>query len=320
MYKNRLQLARATGCLALILVYFLTAVSQTRRTGFATPPLRTITIATEPNAAVWIDGVRYGTTSEDGKLTISSIAPGVRSARIRASGFKETTKSLTAAQKGEVAIPLTKTTDPAELAFQKADALTSVDREKATEGFLEAIKLRPKYVEAYIGLARIYSETGDHEKAEKALKDLKRIRPGLAEASAIEGRLLKDLDDEKRAVATFKRAITEGKGFQPEAYTGLGLLYKEKAETFGGAADYAQEAANYTEAAKYLTVAAKQLGGAPDAIVVYQLLGLVYERQKKYTNAINVYEEFLRVFPDSNEAGAVQSFIVQLRKQMTQPE
>jgi len=46
------------------------------------------------------------------------------------------------------------------------------------------------------------------------------------------------------------------------------------------------------------------------------LIGLVLERQKKYAEAIAVYEEFLRFFPDSNDAPAVQSFIVQLKKQM----
>ena len=66
------------------------------------------------------------------------------------------------------------------------------------------------------------------------------------------------------------------------------------------------------------SVAAKQLGTSPDAMVVYQLLGLVYERQKKFHEAIALYEEFLRLFPDSSEATAVQSFIVQIRKQMAQ--
>ncbi|MBV9217213.1 MAG: hypothetical protein JO053_13675, partial [Acidobacteria bacterium] len=58
----------------------------------------------------------------------------------------------------------------------------------------------------------------------------------------------------------------------------------------------------------------KQLSGAPDAIVIYQLLGLVYERQKKVSQAIGLYEEFLRTFPDAPEADAVRSFIVQLKK------
>ena len=115
-------------------------------------------------------------------------------------------------------------------------------------------------------------------------------------------------------------AIAEGKGFQPEAYAGLGLLFKEKAEGLGGAAELAEENAAFAEAAKNLAVAVKQLAGAPDAIVVYQLLGLVYERQKKFKEAIAVYEEFLRVFPDVSEAAAVESFIVQIKKQMAEQE
>ena len=52
-------------------------------------------------------------------------------------------------------------------------------------------------------------------------------------------------------------------------------------------------------------------------MVIYQLLGLVFERQKKYADAISLYEEFLRLFPDSTDATAVRSFIVQLRKDMS---
>ncbi len=47
-------------------------------------------------------------------------------------------------------------------------------------------------------------------------------------------------------------------------------------------------------------------------------LGLVYERQKKFADAIATYEEFLRIFPNSNEATAVRSFIVQLKKDMNE--
>ena len=51
-------------------------------------------------------------------------------------------------------------------------------------------------------------------------------------------------------------------------------------------------------------------------MVIMQLLGLIYERQQKLADAIAVYEEFLRIFPDSNEATAVRSFVTQLRKQL----
>ena len=70
-----------------------------------------------------------------------------------------------------------------------------------------------------------------------------------------------------------------------------------------------------SDAAKDLRLALKQLSGAPDAVVIYQLLGLVYERQKKFDDAIALYEEFLKFFPDIPESTAVRSFITQLRKE-----
>jgi tetratricopeptide (TPR) repeat protein len=284
----------------------------------ASTSLRPITVITEPHSIVWIDDVRYGETDEKGRITIASLSPGIRSLRVRANGFAEVTKSLPATTRGDVMITLTKTTDEADLAYQSAETASTIDRQKAITEYQRAIKLRPKFPAAFLGMARMYSETGDIEKAFQAVRSAKRLRPAYAEASAVEGRLLKDTDDEAKAIAAFKRSITEGKGFQPEAYTGLGLLYKDRAENFGGTGDFANETASYNEAAKYLSVAAKQLGTSPDAMVVIQLLGLVYERQKKFNEAITLYEEFLRLFPDSSEATAVQSFIVQIRKQMAQ--
>ena len=290
-------------------------------TSFSQPPaLRSLTIVTEPNSTVWIDGVRYGVTDSGGKLTIASVLPGVRSVRVRAKGFAEIVRSIPAATRGDVPITLTKTTDEAELAFQSAEALVGVDRERAITEYQRAAKLRPKYLEAYIGLARAYSDRGEIENAFKAIQNAKRIKPGHPEVSAIEGRLLKDTDEEVKAMATFKRAIAEGRGFQPEAYTGLGMLYKDRAEMAVGSADFEAENANYSEAEKYLAIAVKQLGSAPDAIVIYQLLGLIYERQKRYKEAIALYEEFLRIFPDVSESEAVRSFIVQIRKQMSEPD
>lgn len=276
---------------------------------------RSITIVTEPQARVWVDGVLYGSTGGSGSLTIATVSPGRKMIRVRADGFKEAQKPLLPAQNGQISVPLTKTTDEAELAFQKAERLASVDREKAAEAYQQAARMKPGYAEAYIGLARVYSETGDFEKAEKAIASARRAKPGLAEVSAIEGRIFKSVDEEAKAITAFKRAIKEGGGFQPEAYTGLGLLYKEKAENFGAAGDYEQENANYAEAARNLSLAIKQLSGAPDSVVLYQFLGLVYEQQKKPEKAIAVYEEFLKYFPGHPESEAFQSFIVQLKKQ-----
>ena len=315
---RRLRSSRRSSLLAisplLLLLLSIPTTAQIR------PELRSITVVTEPNATVWIDDMRFGTTDEKGRLRIAMVPPGIHSLRVRAQGFSEVRRSLPATARGDVVVALAKTTDEAELAYQAAEVATTVDRQKAISEYQRAIKLRATFAAAHLGIARMYAETGDQDKALKAVRTAKRLKPAYAEASAVEARLLKDTGEEDKAIAMFKRSITEGRGFQPEAYTGLGMLYKDRAESAGGDGDYDAEKTNYSEATKNLSTAVKQLGSAPDAIVVMQLLGLVYERQEKFTDAIRLYEEFLRLFPDSSEAGAVESFIVQIKKQMAQPK
>lgn len=293
----------------LVLVLVASAPGQTQKG-------RIITIKTEPGAIVWLNGVRYGTTDAQGRLEIKSAPAGRQTLRVRADGFKETSKAILPTQSGDIDLPLTKTTDPAELAFQEAEKLSAVDRNKSAEAYRNAIKLKPGYVETHVGLARVLSEAGDHDGALKAINQAVRLRPRDAEAAAVEGRIQRLIDQEAKAIAAFKRAIANGGGFQPEAYTGLAMLYQDRAEAAASGGDFALEKQNYAEAEKNFAMAVKQLGTGLDAPTVYQLLGLVYEKQHKYKEAIALYENFLRLFPSNVEAEAVRSFIVQLKKQM----
>ena len=281
---------------------------------------RALVVKTEPKAIVWLNGVRYGTTDAEGKLEIKNAPAGRQNVRVRADGFKETSKAILPTQTGNVDVPLVKTTDEAEIAYQEAEKLSTVDREKAEAAYRNAIKIKPAYVEAHIGLARVLSEAGDLEGANKAIRDAVRLRPRDPEAAAVEGRIFKLIDQEPKAIASFKRAITNGGGFQPEAYTGLAMLYQERAEAAASEGDFPTETRNYAEAEKNFAMAVKQLGTGTDAPTIYQLLGLVYEKQKKFKEAIALYETFLRLFPDNVEATAVQSFIVQLKKQMAEQQ
>ena len=285
--------------------------------GFA--QTRTVTISTEPNAKIWLDDVWRGAADGSGKLTIAPLTAGAHKLRVRADGFKEFSQNLLAAQKkSAVKIILVKTTDQAELTYQEAERSASSDRQKAIAAYRRAISLRPKYAEANLGLARVLSADGDVDGALKAVAAARKARLGYAEASAVEGRIYAAEGSDEKAIAAFKRAVTEGRGTQPEANTGLGLLYKEKAEAFGSGGDYESEAANYALAVQYFKKAIAQLSGAPDAVTLYQFLGLAYEKMKKYDEAVAVYEEFLKLFPDSSESEAVRSFIVQLKKQMSE--
>src|ERR1044072_6887764 len=117
------------------------------------PTLRSITVISEPNATVWIDDMRFGTTDDKGRLKIASLPAGIRTLRVRAQGFTEVRKSLPATTRGDAAVGLIKTTDEAELAYQAGEAATTVDREKAIGEYQRAIKLRPNFPAAHLGLA-----------------------------------------------------------------------------------------------------------------------------------------------------------------------
>ncbi|MEO6588487.1 MAG: tetratricopeptide repeat protein [Pyrinomonadaceae bacterium] len=274
--------------------------------------VRTITVITEPNAAVWIDDVLRGKTDKGGKLVVKPVNAGIRKLRIRADGFKEVSQNLIAAQKGDVKIILVKTTDEAELAFQEAEAETN--KTKAVESYEKAVKLRPKYAEAYLGLARALESQSDYDGALEAIKKARKARPIFPEASAVEGRIYKDAGEDDKTAASFNRAIKEGKGFQPEAHTGLALFYKDKAFNAGSSGDLETEKQLYAEAITHFEKAIEQLSATEP--VVYLLLGEIYEKQKKFPQAIKIYEKFIRDFPDSDERTAVESFIVQIKKQM----
>ena len=276
---------------------------------------RSAVIKTEPNATVWLNGVMYGKTDTSGSLELKNVPAGAQKVRVRADGFKEVTKPLTP---GTMQIALVKTTDETDLAFQEGERLAGVDRAKSAEAYRKAIKLKPTFTEAHVGLARVLNDAGDIEGSMKAIRAALKVSPGNSEAAAVNGRIQKAIGQEALAIQSFKRAITNGGGFQPEAYTGLAILYQERAEAAGGEGDIAGESRNYDEAARNFAVAVKQLGTGTDAPTIYQMLGLVYERQKKYKEAITLYESFLRLFPESVEAEAVRSFIVQIKKQMAE--
>ena len=294
-------------------LFFLVYIALVAATSFA-QSTRSITVLTEPYARVWVNGVLYGTTDENGRLVIKTVPAGRRTIRVLAPNFSEVSKPLVATQRGEIKIPLTESRDPAELAFHEGERQATLDRAKAEAAYLKAIAANPKLVAAHLGLLRNYAEGRSYDKALAALKELRKISPRNAEASAIEGRVQKDLGDEVKAIAAFKRAISEGGGFQPEAYAGLGLLYQSRAELLADNPE--QQTAAYNEAAKNLMMSVKQLSGAPDAAAIYQLVGMIYEEQKRYKEAIALYEDFLKTFPDSPEAEAVRSFIVQIKKEM----
>lgn len=269
-------------------------------------PLRaqtSLTITTEPNAIVWIDEIRRGTTDASGKLTLTKVSAGRHSVRVRANGFKESTVALLPGRR-TLAVKLLPTADPAELKFQEAEVAREKARddpslEKAAELYREAIKLRPAFPIANVGLARVLMSLNDFKGAHAAIDAARRTRPAYAEASAVEGRIYREEAFDDDAIRSFRRSIREAGGMQPEAYVGMAKVWEDKG-------DFAQAIVDYKKALVQLS---------DSEPVIYQMLGAAYERIEKPKEAVVAYEKYLELAPNGSYAGAIRSILEQLKRE-----
>ena len=258
-----------------------------------------ITITSEPNAIVWIDEIRRGTTDASGKLTLTKISAGRHSVRVRANGFKETTAALLPGRRA-LTVKLLTTTDPAELKFQEAEtAREKGSLESAADLYREAIKLRPAFPAAQVGLARVLMSLNDFKGAHAAIYAARRTRPAYAEASAVEGRIYREEAFDDDAIRSFRRSITEGGGVQPEAYVGMAKVLEDKGQ--------------FEEAIVQYKKALAQLSDSEP--VIYQMLGAAYERVEKPKEAVTAYEKYLELAPNGSYAAAIRSILTQLKRE-----
>ena len=258
-----------------------------------------LTITSEPNAIVWIDEIRRGTTDASGKLTLTKVSAGRHSVRVRASGFKETTAALLPGRRA-LTVKLLATTDPAELKFQEAETAREKARlENAAELYREAIKLRPAFPAAQVGLARVLMSLNDFKGAHGAIDAARRARPSYAEASAVEGRIYREEAFDDDAIRSFRRSIREGGGVQPEAYVGMAKVWEDKGQFAEAIVEYKKALAQLSESEP----------------VIYQMLGAAYERVEKPKEAVTAYEKYLELAPNGSYAAAIRSILTQLKRE-----
>ena len=262
-----------------------------------------LTITTEPNAIVWIDEIRRGTTDDSGKFSIAKISAGRHSVRVRAAGFKETVTPLLPGRRA-LDVKLVRTTEQAELLFQDAETAREKARddpalEKAADLYRQAIKARPAYPAAQVGLARVLMDLNQFKEAHAAIDAARRTRPSYAEASAVEGRLYREEAFGDDAIRSFRRAIREGGGVQPEAYVGLARVYEDKGQ--------------FAEAIVEFKKALAQLSDSEP--VIYQMIGAAYEKMEKPKEAVAAYEKYLQLAPTGSYAAAIRSILEQLKRE-----
>ena len=262
-----------------------------------------LTITTEPNAIVWIDEIRRGTTDASGKLTLKKVSPGRHSVRVRANGFKESTAALLPGRRA-LSVKLVPTTDEAELLFQQAEtaretARDDPSREKAADLYRDALKQRPAFPAAHVGLARVLMDLNDFKQAHAEIDAARRTRPAYAEASAVEGRIYREEAFSDDAIRSFRRAIREGGGVQPEAYVGLARVLEDKGQTAEAIVEFKKALAQLSESEP----------------VIYQMLGAAYEKIEKPKEAVTAYEKYLELAPNGSYAAAIRSILEQLKRE-----
>lgn len=289
--------------IAIVLCLVSNPTFSQRRTAVSSRAVSvSLTINTEPNAIIWIDEIRRGVTDASGKLELKNVSPGRHVLRVRANGFKETSAPLIAGRRSLV-VRLVRSTDRAELLFQQAEearekAKDDTARQNAAELYRQTLKLRSAFPAAHLGLARVLLDLNQFQQALSEIEEARRTRPAYAEASAVEGRIHREAAFTDDAIQSFRRAIREGKGFQPEAHVGLARVLEEKGQ--------------YPEAIVEFRKAIAQLSDSEP--VIYQLLGAAYEKQQSYKEAIVAYEKYLALAPNGSLAPAIRSIIDQLRR------
>ena len=292
-------------CLAALLFTVCGVTGLAQRKPIPAPNSgRTLIIVTEPNAIVWLDEIRRGTTDASGKLSLAKVSPGAHSLRVRAGGFKEVTMPIQAAQRGEIRVRLVRTSDEAELTFQQAEtaresAKDDQSRQKSADLYRRALRLRSAFPAAHVGLARVLLDLNDSNGALAEIEGARHDKPVFPEASATEGRIYRETGQTDEAIGSFNRAIRESHGVQPEAHVGLGRVYEDRGQ--------------YELAAREFRIAINQLFDSEP--VIYQMLGAAYEKSGSNKDAIIAYENYLKLAPNGSLAPAVRSILEQLREQ-----
>jgi len=293
---------RVTSRVIIVVLLSGVAAAQRRQTGAARATSSSLVINTEPNAIVWVDEIRRGTTDASGRIELK-VSPGRHAVRVRASGFKEATLPLLPGRR-MLPVKLVETRDQAELLFQQAEdarekARDDTAKEQAADLYRQTLKARPSFPAARVGLARVLLDLNQYQPALAEIDSARRARPNYPEASAVEGRIHREAAFTDDAIASFRRAIREAKGFQPEAHVGLARVLEEQGK--------------YGEAEAEFRKAIAQLSDSEP--IIYQMLGATYEKQQKHKEAVAAYEKYLALAPNGSLAPAIRSIIDQLRRE-----
>lgn len=269
------------------------------------PPARKASLRVTGSVAssiVIVDDVRIGRTGSKGARTFSNLPAGRRTVLVRQPGFADDRRTvlLTAGGTASINPVRRKLGSEAERVRQAAEFLAADGKhELAVAEYRRAIALNPGgFRDAEIGLGRSLLALKDYDAATVAAEAVAAANPRHVESQTVLANVLRERGLYDEAAEVYRRAIALAPGRAPEAHAGLAILLGERGDLAGSATEYA-------------AAIAQNLDAEP---ILYQLYGSVLERQGRRAEALEAYERFLVLAPDSSLAPAVKSVVDQMKQ------
>ena len=265
-----------------------------------------------------------------GKFRFTSLAPAIYSIRVHQPGYRDAQQNvdMTTQSSGLVLLQIAadaNTSTPASGAgtinaqipaaaqkeFDKGiAALGEGGKDKtafAARCFEKAIAIEPKFVEARLKLGTVYMDLGEWDKAEKALAATIAEEPRAFNALFALGEVY--LRQNKLADA--ESSIVKGLAIQSQSDLGhfnLARVYWEKSRGVKDIAEARPVLEKCYEEVKHALNLNPNLGGA------HLLKGNLLLRATRAADAVNEFDEYLRLEPNGAFAGETRALVERIRK------
>lgn len=263
-------------------------------------------IKAEPGAIIWVNHLRYGTVTDSGDLAIRNLPAGSYKLRARLMGKRELNQIVVVKNAARTTAQLTfkLPASAAEQSFQNAEALREKGKHKDAIAEYQLALKRGTSAPARIGLARSLMASGAYDdaitEARRAAREAAANTTLAAEATTIIANTYRTQGLYDEAMESYRKALTLARNVSPEAHTGLALTWQDENKM--------------TEAIQHLRTAAAQANDTEP--IIYYLLGNLLDREGQIKEAIEVYERYLRLEPNSKFAATTRSMLKQLKREV----